>query len=258
MRPEHIVSVDPLKCTLCGSCCDDCPDKVLFLGEKSAEHNGHFCVKCGHCVAICPQGAASISGFDDEPEEIRADKKVDSTALLAQIKSRRSMRRFTDEDVAPELITQIIEAGRYTPTGGNKQGTSFVVIRDKKDEYEKITVDLLRKLQPQLSLKLPYLKEKVIEDGSIFKGAPVAVLVKSIDALDGALAASTMELFAQSLGLGVLYSGFFSRMVRASRKLKKELAVEPGEKVVTTLVIGYPAVKYLRTAQRETARVVYR
>ena len=258
MKQEHNISIDPSKCTRCGMCRDDCPDRVIIVTDKSAEYTGQFCVKCGHCVAICPQGAVKISGYADEPEAITDIKKVDPDALLRLVKSRRSMRQFIDKDVPPEVISQIIETGRYTPTGGNKQGVSYVVIRDKKDEYEKIAVSLLRKAQPSMVTTNPYIKNIVIDDHFLFKGAPVIILIKSVDLLDGALAASTMELMAQSLGLGALYSGFFTLAVRQSEELKQMLSVEKEEKVVTTLVIGYPAVEYQRTAQRESANVIYR
>ena len=253
--PKHIISIDPGLCNRCGLCRDDCPDRVIYLDEKSAVYNGDFCVKCGHCVAICPRGAVSISGYEDEPEAVAPGRRVDSDVLLAQLKARRSMRQFTDKDVSREDVAKIIEAGRFTPTGGNKQMTSYVVIRERKAEAEKIAVEFLRRQQPAMSLKIPYMKNLVFDENFLFKGAPVVIVIKSVDLIDGALAASTMELMAQSLGLGVLYSGFFTRAVRASRKLKRMLSVAPGERVVTTLVIGHPAAKYLRTAQRERARV---
>ena len=62
---------------------------------------------------------------------------------------------------------------------------------------------------------------------------------------------------AESYGLGVLYSGFFTVVANRSSKLKKELNLKHGDNVVTTLVIGYPDVKYRRSAQKETANVRY-
>ena len=254
---EHNIIIDASLCSRCGFCVDDCPDGVLFMGPSAAEYNGQFCVKCGHCVAICPQGAASISGYEDPPKDIEHGSKVDPDALLSMIKSRRSMRQFTDEDVPPEAISKIIEAGRYTPTGGNRQDVSYVVLREKKDEIENIALDIVRRLQPRLGLVNPYIKNLEIGDRFLFKGAPVVIVVKSVDALNGALAASMMEIMAQSLGLGVLYSGFFTMAIRESDELRQMLSIsEPGQ-VVTALVIGNPAVKYIRTAQRESANVTY-
>jgi len=96
-----------------------------------------------------------------------------------------------------------------------------------------------------------------IDDHFLFKNATAVIVIKGADEVDAALAASSMELMAQSLGLGVFYSGFFSMITRVSGKLRKQLGIRRGEKAVTTLVLGYPAVRYQRTVQREPADVLY-
>ena len=256
--PEHNIIINPELCVSCGLCVNDCPDRVLTMSETSANYNGEYCVKCGHCVAICPQNAVSMSGYDDLPEEIALPNSVNPDALLAMIKSRRSMRQFTDKDVSHDAIAKVIEAGRYTPTGGNRQDVSYVVFKDKIGECEKFALDVVRKMQPALAKVIPYMKNLVISDNFLFKGAPVAIVIKSGDMINGALAASMMEIMAQSLGLGVLYSGFFTMAIRESEELKQMVDLSEREQIVTTLVIGNPAVKYVRTAQRDTAKVIYK
>lgn len=50
---------------------------------------------------------------------------------LESIKSRRSTRRFRDTLPSRELIMEVVEAGRYAPSGGNNQKTHFLVITNK-------------------------------------------------------------------------------------------------------------------------------
>ena len=50
---------------------------------------------------------------------------------LELIKTRRSTRRFQDRAVERAVLDQIIEAGRYAPSGGNSQTTHFFVVTDK-------------------------------------------------------------------------------------------------------------------------------
>ena len=50
--------------------------------------------------------------------------------MLEQIKSRRSTRKYLDRPVPRELLEQIIEAGRYAPSGGNNQTGHFLVVTD--------------------------------------------------------------------------------------------------------------------------------
>jgi len=45
-------------------------------------------------------------------------------------------------------------------------------------------------------------------DSFFFKGAPLVIIVSARNEVDAALASSYMEIMAESLGLGVLYSGF--------------------------------------------------
>lgn len=257
MKNEHIVTVDKKLCISCGLCKKDCPANIFVIADEGADVTTQDCIKCGHCVAICPKSAVSISGFEDGSEDLTPDMRVDAKSLIGQMKVRRSMRHFTAQDVSPETVAQIIEAGRYTPSGSNKQTVSYVVLRENIDEYEKVAVSIFRRKKKLADLFSSRFRSIDIDDHFFFKGAPVVIVIKSTDIVDGALAASTMEFMAQTLGLGVLYSGFFTRTAKLSRKLRKRLSVSSHEKIVTTLVLGYPAVKYQRTAQKERPSVKY-
>lgn len=257
MKREHIVSIDSSLCNCCGLCGKDCPDNAFVMTDAGAEVATQDCLKCGHCVAVCPQNAVSISGFEDAPEEIIHDTKPDPDDFLAMMKGRRTIRQFTGQDVPQEIIEKIIEAGRYTPTGRNIQGVSYVVLREGLDECERLAVSLLRRAQFFIGIFVKSYKRIQIDDRYIFKGAPVAIVIKADNVVDGALAASAMELMARACGLGVLYSGMFAIAAKVSHKLKRKLSAGSKAKVVTTLVLGYPAVTYHRTAQRERPTVRY-
>ena len=51
---------------------------------------------------------------------------------LKAIMTRRSTRRYKDKPVEDDLLNEIIEAGRYAPSGGNSQTNHFFVITDKQ------------------------------------------------------------------------------------------------------------------------------
>ncbi len=258
MKHQHIISVDQALCTGCGQCQKDCVRGGVFeIDNGKAQVVTQDCIKCAHCVAVCPAGAVSISGFADAPEPVTPAMRVDADALLGQLKARRSMRQFTAQPVAPTQIAQIIEAGRYTPTGSNRQDVRYVVLRDRLDQYEAVALARFRRLKRIYDLFSTRFRRLHIDDRFLFKGAPVVIVVKAESTVDGALAASSMELMAQSLGLGVLYSGFFSMLAQSSGTLRRMLHVASGERVVTTLVIGHPAVNYPRTAPKERADIVY-
>ena len=46
------------------------------------------------------------------------------------IRSRRNVRSYADEAIAPKDVDQILEAGRRTPSAGNQQAWDFVVCTD--------------------------------------------------------------------------------------------------------------------------------
>ncbi len=257
MKREHIVSVDTKLCIGCGLCQSDCPSGAIRLVDGMAVATQQNCIQCGHCQAICPQNAVSLSGFAEAPETITPDMHLDAAALLGQLKARRSVRQFTQKEIAPELLAQIIEAGRYTPTGTNSQDVSYCVLQAHIPDYEVPSIRLFRRLKRVVDLVYGGLRNIEIDDHFLFKNAKAVIVIKSGDLVNGALAASSMELMAQSLGLGAFYSGFFTMIVRLSGKLKRRLGVRRGEKVVTTLVLGYRKVQYLRTAQREMPEVLF-
>jgi nitroreductase len=52
------------------------------------------------------------------------------------IKQRRSIRKYSNNEVSDELITQILEAARLAPSGCNVQPWRFIVVRDEKIRQE--------------------------------------------------------------------------------------------------------------------------
>ena len=254
---NHIISIDSSLCTGCGCCVKDCVSHNLTLKNGKAEKLSDNCIKCAHCVSICPKGAVSISGFDDIPVEKNGEAKLDPDTVLDTIRFRRSIRQFKDKEIPRDVLQKIIEAGRITHTGANAQDASFTVLESKKDEAEKIAVNLFRTGKKFAEKFSAMLRRTDISDNFFFFGAPTVIVVSSKSQTNGILAAANMEFVAEACGLGVLYSGFFTMCVNHLPKLKKLLGLPQGKKAATTLVIGYPNVKYQRSAPRENADVKY-
>lgn len=247
----NTVFVDKEKCVGCGECVKDCVAGYLTLVEGKAGVKDGACIKCGHCYAVCPTGAVTIEGMNGDNGEIVSMSEFDSKKLLQAMKSRRSVRRFTDAEVEPEKLNMILEAGRYCPTAGNSQDVAFTVLGSKQTEMEEISVKLFRKGMKTVKKFYPAIGNMEIDDKFFFKGAPLVIVVSAKSAGNANLASSYMELMAESLGLGVLYSGFFVICTKISGKLRKMLSLPKGHKTQTCMVIGYPAVKYKRIPDRK-------
>ena len=175
------IEIDADKCIVCSNCINDCPNSYLFLEN------------------------------DEVDEKVVLMSEIDPETLLKAMKSRRTIRQFKPNPVEDEKIEKILEAGRYSPTGANRQMVSYTILGSKQREAEEICLNLFRKGKRFGSAFTSYLKRIEIDDDFFFKGAPLVIVVASKSTVDGGLASSYMEIMAESLGLGVLYSGFFSK-----------------------------------------------
>ncbi|MBW6410847.1 nitroreductase family protein [Clostridium weizhouense] len=254
---EHIIQVDKNLCIGCELCKGDCPVNNIIIKEKKAVIKNQECIKCGHCEAICPKGAVTLTGFSEKTMDITDKSTLNQKDLLIALKTRRTIRQFKNSEVPLEIIQQIIEAGRVTPSAKNAQNVSYIVLSKDKEKYEEVAVKFFRKIQGFAKLWMKAAREVVIDDNFFFKKAPIAIMVVTKDKVSGSLAASNMALMAESYGLGVLYSGFFTSVANYSKKLRKILNLKYSDHVVTTLVIGYPNVKYRRTTKKEEAMIRY-
>lgn len=254
---KHIIQVDKDLCIGCALCKNDCPVNNIKIEEKKAVIKSQDCIKCGHCEAICPKNAVTLTGFNEETMDIKKPSTLNPKELLMALKTRRTIRKFRDEKIDSEIIEEIIQAGRLTPSAGNAQKVSYIILDRDKEIYEKIAVRFFRRLQKIGKYFDKSAKEVTIDDNFFFKKAPIVILVIDKDKISASLAASNMALMAESHGLGVLYSGFFSMVSKHSRKIKKLLGLKGKREVVATLVIGYPDIKYRRTTQKKEASVRY-
>lgn len=251
------ILVNESLCVGCGLCAKDCVAGNIKIENSKAHIISNKCIHCGHCEAICPKGAVYITGFSDIPEEFEECTRIDPDELLRALKSRRTIRQFTDEPVSEDDFEHIIEAARFTPTGGNAQDVSFIVLDKKKEQFEAVAVKHFKKLLGAGKFLSPAFRNMDIDENFFFKKAPLVILVVSTNKVNASLVAENMAIMAESCGLGVLFSGFFTAVANLSRTIRVQLHLNPGKKVITTLVIGHPDVKYHRTVRRNPADIKY-
>lgn len=135
--------------------------------------------------------------------------------MLQLIMNRRSVRKYTAEPVPEEALADILEAGRWAPTGGNSQTVHFTVITN-----EEVRTTLRAKV------KAAFAQMEIVEGqwGSLQsairlakKGtfafdyhAPILIVVSNQKGYgnamaDSACALQNMMLEAESLGIGACW-----------------------------------------------------
>lgn len=255
---NHVIGIDKGKCIGCGLCVKTCVANNIELKNSKAEIILDSCLFCGQCSAVCPKEAIAISGYDAPPVPYSGPARLDPDQVLEVIRFRRTVRQFQDREVPAHVLEQILEAGRLTHTAKNMQDVSFVVLDKEKEPIQQMAVRLFRKIKPLADLASPMARRSKINDQFFFFHAPTVIVILAKDRTNGILAAQNMEFMAEAHGLGVLFSGFFTSSANLSKKIKRALGVPRGKKVAATLVLGYPKVKFHRSAQREKLDVSYR
>ena len=169
--------------------------------------------------------------------------------ILNAIISRRSCKKFRPDPVPRDIVEQVVQAGLYAPSGGNRQPVKILAVTDKA------TRDLLSRLN-----------SKYDSAGRVdpFYGAPVVLAVvveKSIPTAvnDGSLAMGNMLLTAHSLGIGSCW------IHRAKEVFEDEEAIallrsqglEGDYLGIAHCVLGYPVEPAGDPLPRKDGRVFY-
>jgi len=250
------IVIDRDKCTGCGECAADCLRHALEIRDGKAVVLSDDCLKCGHCLAICPANAVQIKGVgDDILEKGEAPETLDAGILKAHLKLRRSVRRYKRMPVEREKLERIIEAGRLTPSGSNLQNVRYIVIQSGIDALEDEVIAQYRRAAPSGG---PDMRKYKLERGFLFYNAPALILAVSENSTNACLAAMSMELMAEALGLGTVYVGLFARPANQNAAIRQSLGLAEKENIAICLAVGYPSVTYLRSAPKKPANIIWR
>lgn len=259
--------VDENKCIHCGLCEKDCVANIIKLNANKtpaiSEEDESRCIKCQHCLAICPVGAISIFGKDPENSRLCNNFPSDEQ-VLNLIESRRSIRQYKRENLPKETIEKLTNMLKYSPTGCNKHSLHISVIDDIDimDRFRNRTNNKIKKLF--LSNKINAIVKKFASyksaflngDDVIFRNAPHMIVISSpINAPcvneDPIIALSYFELYAQSLGVGTLWCGFAQICLKLFPDLCEFLEIPEGYKPGYVMLFGPTDTKYTRTTQPE-------
>lgn len=128
------LKIDQTTCIKCGHCVRICPAGIFLQSEKRGEikvHKEQNCIRCGHCVGVCPTASVIHSLFPPEKVHGIDRKQLPSPEqVMLLCKARRSNRAFTKDPVPSEKLDLIVEAAHRAPTASNLQKVEFTVVTD--------------------------------------------------------------------------------------------------------------------------------
>ncbi len=115
--------------------------------------------------------------------------------LLDVIHTRRSIRKYLDKPVPPEMIETILRAGMAAPSAGNQQPWHFIVVTDRNRREAIPAIHPYSKMVPQAPVAI------------IVCGDPTGKKWPTFWAQDCSAATQNMLLTARDLGLGSVWVG---------------------------------------------------
>jgi nitroreductase/NAD-dependent dihydropyrimidine dehydrogenase PreA subunit len=270
-----LLIVDKSKCKRDRFCVEECPGLLIQLPEEGfPEIRFGFddaCVKCGHCVVVCPHGALSHEDvrMENSPE-ILDQLKISIRQAEQFLRSRRSVRVYQRKPVDKTTIKRLIEIARCAPTAGNSQLVEWLVLTDaaKIKKIAGLTVEWVREMlqDPKMAAASPYLPMMVAawDAGfdTVLRDAPALVVAsapgEAINGLgDVTIALTYLDLMAPAMGLGTCWAGLLYGAMLNVPSIKEAVGIPASHPYHYALMLGYPEAKYYRVPERKTPKIVF-
>lgn len=281
-------------CIGCSKCVDVCP-RYLFSIEKQKAVITDFdpCHDCGHCIGICPVDAIIHQRLivNSVDEDFPSMGKLSSyEAVLEIIRQRRSIRLFSDKQITSDEINQLIQLGRYAPTGHNSRKVCYSII-NSREEVEYLldnVIDLFKTLKSRLSSSFwmilitllgkreSYMRakenlyrlnshiyhwEKGID--KVFHNSSTLILIHAAKDVpspieDCNIAAQNISLGAPTLGLGTTFIGYLHKSWYYSKKIRKIIDLPSSHLLHACLAVGTPKNKFKRLVSRPEPSIIFK
>ena len=160
------------------------------------------------------------------------------------IYDRRSVRKYIDKEVNPDIVDEILRAGMFAPSGCNKQPWHFVVFNEK---------DLIQEIKAMH----PY--------ASALSTAPVCIMVcgdiekemaPGFYQVDCSAAIENMLLCAKALGLDTCWMGIYpweETMADFTKRFELPQHIKP----FALISLGYAENKTPRPKRYDSSRIHY-
>jgi nitroreductase len=252
------------ECFLCGQCQAVCPVDAVTIDALESS-----------------LGLVTVQ----EMAEVVQPGHYDTAGLVTLMRSRRSCRKYKGKAVTSAILEDLVKIGTTAPSGTNSQGWNFILLPTRDDVLVlgELTAEYFRKLNRQarsrvlrglmkifghdkLGLYYRNYHDSVAEAlkewdergrDRLFHGATSCIMVTgkysaSCPGEDALLASQNILLAAHAMGLGSCLIGFAVEAMRRTPAMRKKMMVAADEQVYSVIALGYPAVTYVRPANRKS------
>jgi coenzyme F420-0:L-glutamate ligase/coenzyme F420-1:gamma-L-glutamate ligase len=187
------------------------------------------------------------------------DEQSEAKVFEALVKGRRSVRRYQDRPVDPDIVEGLLEAGVWAPSAHNRQPWRFAVVTDNDakqalaskmgdllrnarladgDETEAVEADVQRSHARITTAPLVIVAFLTMEDMETYPD-PARSKAEQLMAVQGvAMAVNNILLAAQARGLGACW---MCAPVFCSEAVVEAVGAPPHWQAQALLTIGYPA-----------------
>lgn len=165
-----------------------------------------------------------------------SDSQYDN-AVVENIMTRRSIRKYKAEPVSRELIGKIMECGINAPNGQNKQSWEVRIVDDPA---------VMDKIKDAMAAGHPNMDPEMVK--GCFRGAPVMLFIArdtgyQFSAYDCGLLSENVMLSAWSYGVGSICLGIPVRFLTDNdvcKPIVEGLGFSEGYEFCLCIGLGYP------------------
>jgi nitroreductase len=167
--------------------------------------------------------------------------------VFEAIKTRRSVRAFTNQEVSEEEVEKIIDAARWAPSAGNIQPWEFIIVRKSEIKRELAVAALNQTFIEEAPIVIVVCaNESRSAQGYGNRGATLYCIQ------DTAAAIQNIHLAAKALGLATCWVGAFRE-----EEARKVLGIPRGVRPVAIIPVGHAAEKPRTPSRRPIQDIVH-
>lgn len=161
---------------------------------------------------------------------------------MSIIEERRSIRKFTEQSLDEEQISQLIAKTSYAPSWKNCQPIRYIAVCDAAMK-QKVAQECVMGFAGNQAIieNCPVLiVETIVHGRSGFErdGSYSTTKEDRWEVFDAGIAAQTLCLAAQEMGLGTVIMGIFDE-----QKLAETVGIPEGQIAAALIAVGYPDIR---------------